>query len=70
MLNIRYKNEVANIFPLPTLFYNKGSIADIIEILQEIAEQLGPSDEIVRDKVILFKGDLITVRNCRCAIYR
>ena len=70
MPNIRCRNEVADILPLPTLPYNEGSIVGTIEILQEIAERLGLSDEIVRDKVILLKGDLLTVRNCRRAIYR
>ncbi len=68
--NIRCRNEVADILLLPTLPYNKGSIAGTIEILREIAERLGLSDEIVRDKVILLQGDLLTVRNCRRTIYR
>ncbi|WP_375449348.1 hypothetical protein [uncultured Nostoc sp.] len=68
--NIRCRNEVADILPLPTLLFNEGSIAGIIEILREIAKRLGLSDEIVRNKIILLKGDLLTVRNSRCAIYR
>ena len=67
--NIRCRNEVADILPLSTLPYNKGSIVGTIKILQEIAERLRLSDKIVRDKVILLKGDLLTVRNCRHAIY-
>ncbi len=70
MPNIRCRNEVSDILPLPTLPYNEGSIAGTIEILREIAERLGLSDEIVRDKVILLKSDLLTVRNCRRSIYR
>ncbi len=70
MPNIRCRNEVADVLLFPTLPYNKGSIVGTIEILREIAERLEFSDEIVRDKVILLKGNLLTVRNCRHAIYR
>ncbi len=61
LLNIRCRNEVAEILPLPTLPYNEGSIAGTIEILREIAERLRLSDEIVRDKVILLKGDFLII---------
>ena len=70
MPNIRCRIEVIDILSLPTLPYNDGSIAGTIEILREITERLGLSDKIVRDKVILLKSDLLTVRNCRRAIYR
>ncbi len=69
MPNIRCTNEVADILPLPTLLYNESSIAGTIEIFREIVERLGLSDKIVKDKVILLKGDLLIVRNCRRAIY-
>ena len=67
--NIRCRNEVVDILQLPTLLFNEGSIAGTIEILWEIAKRLGLSDEIVRNKIILLKGDLLTVRNSRRAIY-
>ena len=57
--NIRCKNEVANIFPLPTFPYNEGSIVNIIKILWKIAKRLGLSDKIIRNKVILLKGNLL-----------
>ena len=68
--NIRCRNEVADILLLPTLPFNEGSIAGTIEILWEIAKRLGLSDEIVRNKIVLLKGDLLTIRNSRRAIYR
>lgn len=68
--NIRCRNEAADILPLPTLPFNEESIAGTIDILREIAKRLGLSEEVVRDKIILLKGDLLTVRNCRRAIYR
>ena len=69
MPNIRCKNEVADILPLPTLPFNERNIAGTIKILWEIAKRLGLSDEIVRNKIILLKGDLLIVRNSRRAIY-
>lgn len=68
--NIRYRNETADIFLFLMLSFNEKSIAGIINILREIADQLGLSDIIVKDKIILLKWDLMTVRNCRYAIYR
>ncbi len=67
--NIRCRNEVADILPLLTLPFNKGSIAGTIKILREIAKRLGLSNEIVRNKIILLKGKFFTIRNCRRAIY-
>ena len=60
----------ADILPLSTFSYNEESIVGTIKILQEIVEQLGLFDEIIREKVILFKGDLLIVQNCKRAIYR
>ncbi len=70
LLNIRCRNEVADILPLLTLPFNEGSIAGIIEILQEITKRLGFFDEIIRNKIILLKGNLFIIRNCKCAIYQ
>ncbi len=66
---IRYRLKKADIFLLPTLAMNEGTIPGFINIVQELAKQLELLDEIIKDKLILLKGDLITVRNCQRAIY-
>ena len=68
--DIKCKNEASNILPLPTLPYNEGNISETIEVLRDIAKRLELTDDVVKDKIILLKGDLMTVRNCRRAIYR
>lgn len=68
--NVKCKNETADILPLPTLAFNEGSISGTIEVLRNIAERLELTDEVVKSKVILLKGDLLTIRNSRRAIYR
>ena len=70
LLNIRCKNKVANILLLSTLPFYKENIVNIIKILWEIAKRLRVSEKVVRDKIILLKGDLLTIRNCRRVIYR
>lgn len=68
--DIRCSLEKADIFPLPTLAFNEGTISGLIDIIRELAERLELTNEVVGDKIILIKGDLMTVRNCRRAIYR
>lgn len=68
--DIRCSLEKANILPLPTLAFNKGTISGSIDIIGELAERLELTNEVVREKIILIKGDLMTVQNCRRAIYR
>ncbi len=68
--NIRCRLKKADILPLPTLAINEGTIPGSIDIVQELAERLELSDEIIRDKLILLKGNLMTVRNCQRVIYR
>lgn len=67
--DVRCKNETSNILPLPTLLYNKGSILGIIEVLFDIVEPLELINNVVKNKIIILKGDLMTVRNCKRAIY-
>lgn len=67
--NVRCRNEVADIFPLPTLFFNEKNIASTIKILQEIAKRLKLFDKVVGDKIILSKINLLIIRNCRSVIY-
>ena len=69
LLDIRYRNFVISILSFLAFFYNEKNIADIIEIFSKIVEQLKLSDKIVEDKIILIKIDLLTIWNCRYAIY-
>lgn len=68
--DIRCSLEKAEIFLLPTLAMNEGTIPGSIDIVQELAKRLKLSDEVIKSKFILLKGDLMTVRNCQRAIYR
>lgn len=67
--DVRCKNEVSNILLLLTLLYKKENIFEIIEILFNIADLLKLTDNIVKDKIMTLQRDLITIKNCRCAIY-
>lgn len=67
--DIRCSFEKANLLPLLTLAYNKGTILGTINIIRELAEQLELTNEVVRDKIIFIKRDLMTIQNCCCAIY-
>lgn len=69
LLDVRCNNKTANIFPLPTLAFNEGSINGTIEVLLDIAGRLELTDDVVKSKVILLKGDLLIIRNARRAIY-
>lgn len=70
LLDIRCNLEKADLLTLPTLAYNKGTISGTIDIIQELAERLELTNEVVRDKIIFIKGNLMTVQNCCRAIYR
>lgn len=59
--DVRCKLEPADILPLPTFAFNEGTIAGTIDIFEEIAKRLELTDEVVRDKLIILKGDLMTV---------
>lgn len=66
--DIKCRLKLADILPLPTFAINKGIIPRTINIVQELAKRLEPSDEVIRSKLILLKRDLMTVRNCRHGI--
>lgn len=66
----RSRKERADLLPLPTLAIDEASIAGTIDIMRTYAQTLGLEDVAVQDKCIMFKGDYLTVRNMRRAIYR
>lgn len=53
--------QVANVFLLLTLMSNKIIIFGIINIIQKFIEWLKINNEIVKNKMILLKVDLITI---------
>lgn len=61
---------MADILPFPTLAFNKKSINGTKEVLLDIISNLELTDNVIKSKVILLKGDLLTIRNARCAIYQ
>ena len=68
--DIRCPLTKADVVPLPTLAFNEGTIVGTIDVLQTIANRLGLIDEMVSDKVIMMRGDLLTVRNTQRTIFR
>ncbi|MCJ1346581.1 hypothetical protein MMC31_004799 [Peltigera leucophlebia] len=62
--------EKADIIPLPTLPLDESSIAGTIEILKEYLKRLGIEDVAIINKLLIFKGDFLTVRNVTRAIFR
>lgn len=67
--DIRCSLKKANILLLPPLPYNKGTISGSIDIIRKLADRLELTDDVIRDKVIWIKEDLMTVRNYRRTIY-
>lgn len=63
LLDIKCRLESADILPPPTFAINKDTIPGTLNIVQELAKRLELSDKVIRSKLILFKGDLITVQN-------
>lgn len=67
--DIRCSLKKADIFLLPILAFNKVTISGSIDIIRKLAEWLELTNKVVRDKIILIKGDLMIIQNCQCAIY-
>lgn len=67
---MRCKVEKADILPIPTLAYDESTISGTLNILRTVTQVLGLTEDVVRDKVIMLKGDLLTVRNVTRAIFR
>ena len=62
--------EKARVFPLPTLALDKSKTSQVVKILQEYSKFLGLTDNMVSEKTIRVKGDWLTVRNMRIAMYQ
>ena len=62
--DIRSKVEIAKIFLLPIFTMNEDTILRSINIIQELAEQLKLLDRFIKNKLILLKENLMTIRNC------
>ena len=62
--------EKARVFPLPTLALDESKISQVVEILREYSKFLGLTDNMVSEKTIMVKGDWLTVRNVRIAMYQ
>lgn len=67
--NVRCKNKVSNIFLFSTFLYNEENSLKIIKVLFDIANWLELTNNVVRDKIIILKKDLMIVKNCRHTIY-
>lgn len=64
------KIEKVDILLLPTLAYDKSTISGTLDILRKVTQLLGLTNDIVCNKVIILKGDSLTVRYATRAIFR
>lgn len=63
------KIEKSDILPLLTLAYDKFTISGIFDILQKVMQLLSLTNNIVYNKIIMLKGDLLIVRNATWVIF-
>lgn len=60
----------ADVIPLPILVFNEGTIIGTIDILRIISMQLGLTNEMVLNKVVMMREDLFIVQNAQGSIFR
>src|SRR5205814_279393 len=53
------------IYSFPCFDKNEAVISEVTEILHEIAEQMDLKYDDLRNKIVMYKGDWLTVRNIR-----
>lgn len=70
MSDIYYPVKKADIFPLLTLTYDESIISSTLNILRKITQVLGLTEEVIRNKVIILKGDLLMIQNTICVILK
>ncbi|MCJ1269238.1 hypothetical protein MMC22_009128 [Lobaria immixta] len=61
--------ETADILPVPTLPFDEGTIVGTTDILRTLIKR-AEHDAAADDKIIMLKGDLLTIRNSTLAIFR
>ncbi len=66
---VQCRIEKADIIPLPTLPLDKALIARCIDILKKYLKRLGIENVAIFNKLLIFKGDFLTMRNITRAIY-
>jgi hypothetical protein len=57
--------ERSEIFTLPVYPHNEGVVNEMIKILEKIGADIGISEDQVKESIINFKGDFLTVRQDR-----
>ncbi len=67
---VQCRIKKVDIIPLPTLPLDETSIAGCIDILKEYLKRLEIKDIAILNKLLIFKGDFLIVRNVTRAIYR
>lgn len=67
---MRCRLEKAEVLTLPTLALDEAKISDVIEILDSYVKILDLTPEMVDNTLVLLKGDYLTVRNLRLAVYQ
>jgi hypothetical protein len=64
------RRERSEIVTLPVLPHNENEISEMIKIIEKIGEIVGLSEDQVKECIVNFKGDFLTVRNERyCFFY-
>lgn len=67
--DIRYSFKKTDIFLLLTLVYNKNIISKSINIISRLGDQLELMDNMIRNKIILIKRDLMIIQNYYYTVY-
>lgn len=60
----------ADVVLFPTLAFNKKTIVGTIDVLQTIANQLGLTKEMVSNKMIMMRGNLLKAKNAQQTIFQ
>ncbi len=66
---VQYRIEKSDIILLSSLPLDKALIAGCIDILKKYLQRLRIEDVAILNKLLIFKGDFLTVRNVTRAIY-
>lgn len=62
--------QKTEIYTLPTLELNEAKITDTISIIKAFTQELGIDLDKLHDRVVMFKGDYLTVRNVALAMFQ
>lgn len=65
-----YAPKKTDILPLPTLAYDESTIASTFDILQKLIQVLRLTKEVICEKLIILKDDLLKIQIATQAILK